>query len=896
MKSTKIIFLLLLLLGFNLPVLQAFQSPQTDSTKIRQRNYMTNKVTGVAPVIDGLLDDACWGDLPWSGDFTTRSPKELLTPKQQTSFKLTYDDKNIYVAVRCHDTDPEKIVRRLTRRDQFDGDWVEINIDSYNDKRSAFSFTVNAAGVIGDEFITNNGNNWDSNWNPIWYVKTSIDNEGWIAEMRIPLSQLRFGQKEMHTWGLQFTRYDFRSQERSVWKFISRNEAGWVSNFGVLEGLKGIQPQKQVEIQPYVLAQAETYEAEAGNPYATGSGQKITGGLDAKIGITSDLTLDLTINPDFGQVEADPSVLNLNGYQIFFSERRPFFIENRNIFDFQATYAEAGGSFTSDNVFYSRRIGSSPSGYPDTKEGEYVDMPRNTSILGAAKFSGKTKKGTSIGILESVTQREVAHISDGVNERTEIVEPMTNYFVGRVQQDFKEGNSYLGGIFTAVNRKLEDSYLADFMHKTAYTGAVDFMHTWDNRSWYVAGTGIVSRVSGTKEAIFNTQTDFVHNMQRTDATHLEVDEEKISLTGNSGTVRLGKIGGNFKFESGFTWRSAGLALNDIGFLLQTDYMAHYLWAGYQQNEQSKHLNSWRVNYNHWFYWDLSGRNTHQGFNVNAHAQLKNFWGGGTGSFYQNYDVDTRALRGGPSLLSPKGINHWWYVYSDSRKKIQGSLNGWQYWGGEKSSHSWGFDVGVTMQPLRTLSISISPSYNINNQALQYVTQVSENVPTEENRYINGSIAQQTLGVSLRMNYTINPNMTIQFYGQPFISRGDYTDFKYITNPIAAKFEDRFAVYDNNQITFDAENFSYMIDENRDGTVDYEIENPNFDFIQFRSNLVYRWEYTPGSTLFLVWTQGTTFYEGTERPLEQPIIPDFWNNVSSNKPQNIFLIKMTYRFL
>ncbi len=891
----KNIFHLLLLILLSSQFSFASENPPSDTTT--QKNYTTQRLN-VPPIIDGLFDDACWGELPWSAGFITRAPKEGQTPLNKTAFKMTYDEKFIYLAIRCHDSDPDKIVRRLTRRDAFDGDWVEVNIDSYNDKRSAFSFTINAAGVIGDEFITNNGGNWDSNWNPIWYVKTNIDELGWTAEMKIPLSQLRFPNKEKHTWGLQFTRYDFRNQERSNWKFISQNTAGWVSNFGVLDGIEGILPQKQLEIQPYLLAKMERYEKEEGNPFSTGKDQKITVGLDAKIGVTSDLTLDLTVNPDFGQVEADPSVLNLDGYQVFFSERRPFFIENRNIFNFQVSSAEAGGSFTSDNVFYSRRIGSSPSGNPEIFDGEYVEMPQNASILGAAKFSGKTQSGTSIGILESVTQQEVALISDGTNERTAVVEPLTNFFVGRVQQDFKEGNSYVGGIFTAVNRKLEeDSYLNEFMHKSAYTSAVDFMHRWDNQSWYVSGTGLFSTVSGTAEAITNTQTDFVHNKQRTDAEHLSVDESKTSLGGHGGSLRLGKIGGNYKFESGFTWRSPDLELNDVGFLRQTDYLAHYLWAGYRDVEQGKYLNNWRVNYNHWFFWDFSGRSTHQAFNVNAHAQLKNFWGGGTGSFRQSYDVDTRALRGGPGLRSPKGINHWFYVYSDNRKKLNVNVNGWQFWGEKQSSYSKGISVGLSWQPMKTMRVSLSPDYSVNNRQLQYVTNESyDNGTTEENRYINGSIHQQTLGLSIRLNYTVRPNMTIQFYGQPFITRGEYDEFKYITNPMADDFNDRFANYDDDQITFNQEDFVYLIDENKDGTTDYTIDNPNFDFIQFRSNLVYRWEYIPGSTVFVVWSQGTTYYEGLEKPMEQPIIPDLVDNVFNNKSNNIFLVKLTYRFI
>lgn len=886
----------------------ANHEPPNDSTKLQQRHYRTTKIATIPPSIDGLLEDEVWKSVDWSSGFIERQPNEGENPKNQTSFKILYDEKNIYIAFRCHDSEPEKIVRRLTRRDGFDGDWVEVNIDSYNDKRTAFSFTINAAGVIGDEFITNNGNNWDSNWNPIWYAKTNIDGEGWTAEMKIPLSQLRFGDKAVHEWGLQFTRYDFRHQERSNWKFIPQNTAGWVSNFGVLEGITDIQPQKQIEIQPYVLAQTETFEEEEGNPYLTGSDSKMSVGLDAKIGITNDLTLDLAINPDFGQVEADPAALNLDGFQIFFSERRPFFIENRNIFDFQVTYAEAGGPFQQDNLFYSRRIGSSPHGWAQNvdEDNEYVNTPSNTTILGAAKFSGKTKNGTSIGILESVTQREIASISDGNNERKSLVEPLTSYFVGRVQQDFNKGNTYVGGILTATNRNLEGSYLQDFLHHSAYSGAVDFMHRWKEQSWYVAATGILSAVNGTTDAITNTQSNFEHNYVRTDAEHLSVDTLATSLVGHGGTFRLGKVGGNFKFESGLTWRSPGVELNDIGFMRQADHITQFQWVGYRVVKPSKYLNNWRVNYNHWLVWDFSGRNTHIGFNVNAHAQLKNFWGGGMGSFYRHHDVDTRALRGGPSLRSTKGINHWWYVYSDSRKKVQFNLNGWNFWGAEKSSRSSGFDVSLSAQPTRTLRVSLGPNYQLNKQALQYVQNIE--LDNGETRYINGSINNQTFGMSIRVNYTIRPNMTIQFYGQPFISRAEYSSFKYITDANGATFTDRFAVYDGgdeliepnqttlNQIYYSENEYTYYVDENRDNNIDYEFENPNFNYIQFRSNLVFRWEYIPGSTFFLVWTQGNNFYEGTENPFESPILTDMTNNLFENTAHNIFLVKFTYRFL
>ncbi|MEL7250254.1 MAG: DUF5916 domain-containing protein, partial [Bacteroidota bacterium] len=426
----------LLCVGCTLPITAQIND------SIPKRVLFTQAVEGSSPTIDGIPDDACWQQVEWSGGYEQFEPYNLEAPSQDTKLKVLYDARNLYVAFRCFDTEPDKIERRMSRRDGFPGDWVEINIDSYHDLRTAFSFTISASGVKGDEFVSNDGNNWDSNWNPIWYAKTNIDEEGWTAEIRIPLSQLRFGNAEEHVWGIQSTRRYFREGERDTWQPMELNQPGWVSRFGELHGLKGIKPQRQVEIQPYVLAQTSSSEAEEGNPFATGRDNRFTAGLDARVAVTSDLTLDMTINPDFGQVEADPGALNLDGFQIFFSERRPFFIENRNIFNYRLTEAEAGGAFNSDRLFYSRRIGGSPhrfvNGDPDKQM--FVDQPDNTTILGAAKFSGKTRKGLSIGILESVTERELATI-DLLGERTtEVVEPLTNFFVGRVQQDYRGGN------------------------------------------------------------------------------------------------------------------------------------------------------------------------------------------------------------------------------------------------------------------------------------------------------------------------------------------------------------------------------------------------------------------------------------------------------------------------
>ena len=428
---------------------QTENTTSTDQVQPEKKSYTTKAIgQNTAPKIDGIFDETVWDIVDWTGDYVENQPDNGTAPTEQTKFKIVYDEKNLYIAVRCFDAEPDKIVKRLSRRDGFEGDWVEFNIDSYNDDRTGFSFTISAAGVKGDEFISNNGNNWDSSWNPIWYAKTQVDAEGWTAEIRIPLSQLRFGNEQEQTWGLQSTRRYFRNEERSLWQHVLPNSPGWVSEFGELKGLIGLKPQKQLEIQPYLLTQLDTYPEEEGNPFRDGSDTNLSGGIDAKIGITNDLTLDLTINPDFGQVDADPGAISLDGFEIFFQERRPFFVENKNVFDFRI----GGGA---DNLFFSRRIGRSPQGDPYSDDTEYADIPINSTILGAAKFSGKTKNGWSVGLLESVTSKEYADTrnEDGSEEEV-LVEPLTNYMVARAQKDFNDRNSFIGGVFTATNRKL----------------------------------------------------------------------------------------------------------------------------------------------------------------------------------------------------------------------------------------------------------------------------------------------------------------------------------------------------------------------------------------------------------------------------------------------------------
>ena len=878
-----------LLIAISLVLYQQTIFAQDSTAVVPQRTYTTQPLlNNPPPFIDGLIDDVSWELVEWESDFIESRPDENTPPNHQTKFKILYDENYIYVSFRCFDSEPDKIVKRLSRRDGFEGDWVAVFFDSYYDKRTTFNFIVTAAGVKGDEFSSNNGNNSDESWNPIWYTKTNIDDKGWTAEMKIPLSQLKFGKSDEQTWGLQVMRKLFREEERSVWQRIPRDTPGWASEFGLLKGLLHIKPQKQLEIQPYGISKLETYEAEPGNPFKDGNDSKFTVGLDAKIGITNDLTLDLTINPDFGQVEADPSAIALDGFQIFFQEQRPFFVENKNIFDYRVSNSEAGNTFGSDNVFYSRRIGRSPQGYPNSNTGEFVDQPENTEILGAAKFSGKTKDGWSIGVLESVTAKKYATIDNNGQRRKEVVEPLTNYFVGRLQKDFNDRNTFIGGVFTATNRNDLTTNL-NFLHESAYSGGLDVRHQWNDRDWYAAGNIIFSRVNGSTTAILNTQESITHLFQRVGADYLDLDPNKTSLTGTGGNIQIGKVGnGHWKFETGGTWRSPELELNDLGFQRQADDIRHYTWVGYQTLKPDNTFRQVGINYNHWSVWDFGGNHNSLRFNTNSWQNWKNNWFSNLGFNYAPKQYSNFALRGGPRLRLTPEIGFFNGVESDGRKKLQYSMFHSGSKGTDNSYTNYNIEFGVRYQPINALSISAYPGYSTNNDQLQFVDNLDFNGAT---KYINGTVAQETLSMSFRLNYTINPNLTIQYWGQPFISKGVYTDFKQVVDPLAKTFNARIDTYGPNQISF--ANDIYAVDEDLDGTTDYSFNNPDFSFTQFRSNLVVRWEYKPGSEIFLVWSQDLSSSgnpsEGLFKTLENNLLGDI-------KPKNIFLLKATYRFV
>ena len=878
MKKTKI-------LSFSFLVLLAAHSSHAAST-IEKKVYVTGETNPHAPVIDGKLDEACWQKAHWEKGFVQRDPYEGEPPSQDTAFKILYDAGNLYIAIHASDTEPNRIEKRVTRRDDQQGDRVAVSLDSYFDHRTAFVFNVSAAGVKSDYLISDNGDNLDFGWDPVWHTAVHLEENGWTAEMRIPFSQLRFGSKQEQVWGMQVWRWLHRKEELSGWQLIPKDASGLVHLHGELHGIQNVRSHRQIELLPYVVAQTDRFETEEGNPFATGRDHKAEIGLDGKLAVTSDLTLNFTVNPDFGQVEADPSVVNLTTQEVYFDERRPFFIEGRNILNFQVMGGD--GDFSQDNLFYSRRIGRPPQYDPDTEDHEYSLSPEHTSILGAFKLTGKTKDGVSIGIMESLTAREVAEIDSYGERRNEVAEPFTSYFLGRLQKDWDQGNTIIGGMFTATNRKIEDPQLA-FLHGAAYSGGIDFRRSWKNKTYYFSANSLFSTVHGDQEAIQETQESSVHYFQRPDATHVSVDPTRTSLAGHGGTLSFGKEGdGRIRFSLGGTWRSPGLELNDVGFLRQADRLMQWSWMGYRVLEPFGIFRRININANQWRGWDFSGENIFDGGNINGSAQFKNYWRVGAGINRQGESLSTTVLRGGPALRRPGGWGNWSNLSTDSRKKLRFHIGGWNYWGGDDSRRHKELWFGGTYRPSEALAISIEPTIGTDKQELQYVS-------TEEfgdrDRYILGYIDQKTVGITIRLNYSITPNLSIQYYGQPFLSTGDYTQFKRVTEPRADAYGDRFQAYTDSEISYDPDEDEYLVDETGDGLTDYRFDNPNFNFRQFRSNLVLRWEYSPGSTLYVVWSQDRTRDGETGDFNFRRDMDDLFEVA----PHNVFLVKFSRWF-
>jgi len=545
------------------------------STPIEKREYTTTRIQSV-PKIDGRLDDDCWlNEGEWSQYYIQQMPEEGVQATQETRFKILYDDDYIYAAIRAYETEPDRIDFRPARRDIIEGDIVGICFDSYNDQRTGFEFDLTASGAKIDLILTNPG--WDESWNAVWDGKTALEDSAWTAEMKIPFSQLRYSNNTEQVWGLHAWRWISRNYEEDQWQLIPRDTPARMSALGKLTGIETSGRSRRVELMPYALGGIQKSEAIEGNPFATGTDPKYGAGLDAKVGISNDFTVDLTLNPDFGQVEADPSVLNLTVFETFFEEKRPFFLEGKNIFEYD---------FGNQNqLFYSRRIGAYPSYTPVIESDEYSRLPDNSSIISAVKLTGKNQKGLSVGLMHSITAKESAEIRDDEdNSRNETVEPLTNYLVTRIQRDFNDANTIVGGMLTGVNRKITDNHLL-FLPGESYTGGLDLLHQWKDKTYFVSVKSLFSHVSGDPQSILRLQHQSTRYMQRPDFKHLEVNDTLTSLTGTGAELKIGKAGnGRWYYDLTAGYESPGLELNDIGYLRYADAVHQTAHLAYLVNE------------------------------------------------------------------------------------------------------------------------------------------------------------------------------------------------------------------------------------------------------------------------------------------------------------------------
>lgn len=835
--------------------------------------------------VDGRLDDPAWQQAPTIEDFKQRDPDEGHEPTERTVVRVLFDNEALYVGARMYDATPDSIVARLGRRDaQLESDAFGFFVDPYLDRRTGYYFAINAAGTLMDGVLMND--DWDDDsWDGIWQGKATIDDEGWTAELRIPYSQLRFHEKEIYTWGVNFRRDIARKNERIFLEYTPRNESGFVSRFPDLVGIEQIRPPRQLEVTPYVTAQADYRQAITGDPFNSGSQYTPGFGADFKAGLTSNLTLNATVNPDFGQVEVDPAVVNLSDFETFFPERRPFFIEGASIFSFGRGGANNNWGFNwgNPNFFYSRRIGRSPQGsLPDH---DYADRPTNTRILGAAKLTGKVQNW-NVGTVQSFTASEKARLQREDIQFNAEVEPFAYYGVFRAQNEIQEGRHALGFISTAAVRDFRDDRLRDEINSHAYTFGVDGWTFLDkDKTWVVTGWMGGSHVRGTTERMIRLQRSSQHYFQRPDASHIRVDSSATSLSGMSGRVMLNKQRGNFTTNAAFGFVTPSFNVNDLGFQRRGDVLNGHVVASYQWTEPKGIYRRMRVNTALFRSADFEGNTTWTGLFGNGFILFKNYYAIYAGGAYNPETVNTRRTRGGPLTLNPPGWEVFTGVETDSRKPVVFELSGFSYRSG--AGNDANISLEVEWKPAGNVSLSLEPQYGISQQMAQWVGSFEDPTATATygRRYVFAELDQKTVSANIRLNWTFTPELSFQLFAQPLISAGDYSRYKELARPKSFDFivygEDNGSTIDENTLVADPDGSGAL--------PPLELYDPSFNVKALRGTAVFRWEYRPGSTLYLVWTQSRDHFDndGTFR------FGRSVNRLFDAKPENIFMLKLTY---
>jgi len=844
--------------GAAVTILAAVAAPALAYAQTSQPVVSSDYITSVAavhadhpPVLDGHDDDAVWRKAPSVTHFREFDPVEDGDPRFRTEFKVAYDSHNIYVFIRAFDPDPSLIRKTLARRDvRPPSDQLKVMIDSYHDGRSGFEFAV-SPGRVKRDYAMYDDTNEDQTWDGVWDVATSIDSLGWTAEFAIPMSQLGFNNAPTHTIGFGIWRDIDRFKERVSWPLFRPSRNATVSQLGTVTGIGDVGSTHPLEVVPYVV----TKNVSTVGASSYGRAQRLSAGADLKLGVTPSLRLSAAVNPDFGQVEADPSVLNLGTFETFFNEQRPFFVEGQGRYAFSINCNVV--NCQSEGLFYSRRIGRTPqliNSYGDPSS------PTATTILGAAKLSGRIGKSLSVGVLDAVTER-----ATGSRDRT--IEPTTNYGVARVQREFREGKSYVGAVLTSVDRNT-DAWTADALRRTATVGGVDFAHRFLNDTYKISGSLTGSDVTGTSAAITQTQMSAVHYYQRPDGK-LRVDSSRTSLTGNAEELLVGKYGGLATFETSFQRQSAGYEINDIGYLRRADEQSWSNWGALNFRRPTRFYNSLRINGNFWNTWNTDGLALEHAVNSNVHFVFHNNWGFNAGATLGQLG-DTycdRCARGGPAVRQSSYLSPWIAIAGDDRRRITPSVAMNYFRTDEGRSHNLSLEPTLDVRASSQLLLSLDVTASHNEDNTQWIGNFHDTT-TSAVHYAFAHLHQNTLVTAIRATYIATPELSFQFYAQPFVSNGTYSDARELgADPRAARYSDRYVAY-----TPPASAMSGFSDR------------------EFKSNTVVRWEYRPGSTLFLVWTQGRQRYDNA---------PDTrgWTQTYPDllqiRPDNTFLVKFSY---
>ncbi len=881
--------LLLLTLLLFCAAQSALASPQgpaadTSGTLPDATGALTALRVATAPSIDGVLDEAVWQQAAPIGGFTQRFPDEGRPASQETEVRLIYTVDALYVGARMHDTAADSIVGRLVRRDVgVDADRFGIFLDGYHDKRTGFYFGVNAAGTLYDGTLFNDG--WDDDsWDGIWTAQVSRDSAGWTAEMKIPFSQIRFHAADEMTWGVNFLREIQRRQERSYLVFVPRKEEVFVSRFRDLKGLGGLRAGMRFEALPYVTSGAAFTEQDAANPFRDGSDYEFDAGVDFKVGLTSSLVLNATVNPDFGQVEVDPAVVNLSDRETFFPEKRPFFIEGQDVFNYSYGGASNNNGFNWGNpeLFYTRRIGRAPQG--GTPSADYVNSPDGVPILGAAKLTGRLLGG-SAGFVGAATGRSHADYQlDGVQDRVE-VEPLTYYGVARLQRELAGGRHGLGFMGTLTQRQFGDDRLRDDINEGAYVAGIDgWTHFGSDEMWALTFWTAMSHVTGTAERIEQLQRNSLHYLQRPDLDAAHVDPTRTSLTGMAGRLYLNKQRGAWLANASLGIIDPYFDTNDLGFQWNSNYINTHAFVGYQWTETTRYTRYANVMGAYARSLDFDGETIASFVWSRTNLQFLNYYSGGLGAVVSQATMSPRRTRGGPLTYSPAGVSVFADMETDSRKSVRAALQGQMEH--SRSGTSWDAGVEVNWQPASNVSVSVNPSLSHYLTPAQYVSTVADPLATQTygSRYVFADLDQWTLSSSVRLNWTFTPTLSLQLFAQPLIASGDYSAFK----ELAAARSFKFNVYGDGASTFDEQ--TGTADPDGAGPAQaFDVGSPNFRFASLRGNAVLRWEFRPGSTLFFVWTQQQeeSEEEGTFRPRTSI------SRLVEHRPDHFFRVKLTY---